>query len=89
MNEIERGKIELETIVRRLKVSLHNNPSRALFAQSLEAIVGQVASVSGQLNLWFNKREEKKRYYANKLSYEDVMNKKITKYYRCALFKKS
>ena len=78
INEIERGKIELERLIARLKESGQTNPMRAQLASSLESINTQIASVSGQLDIWRAKRDEQKRFYANKLSYEDV-KKKITK----------
>ena len=45
---------------------------RAQLASSLESINTQIASVSGQLDIWRAKRDEQKRYYATKLSYQDV-----------------
>ena len=49
--------------------------------------MSQVAFVSGQLDIWHVKREEKRRYYENKLSYKDVRKKNTTKGSICALFK--
>ena len=60
---------------------------RAQLAQSLETIVSQVESISGQFNVWNNKREEQKRYYNDKFSDEDFKNKKITTDDMCALFR--
>lgn len=87
MNEIERGKIELEAIISRLKAFRKTNPMRAQLPSSLEFIISHVAFVSGQLDNWHIKREEKRRYYANKLSYKDVRKKDIAKGSICALFK--
>ena len=61
---------------------------RAQLASSLESINTQIASVSGQLDIWRAKRDEQKRFYANKLSYEDVKKKEIPKGSICALFRK-
>ena len=61
---------------------------RAQLASSLESIKTQIASVTGQLDVWRVKREEQKRFYANKLSYEDVKKKEIPKGSICALFRK-
>ena len=61
---------------------------RAQLASSLESINTQIASVSGQLDIWRAKRDEQKRFYANKLSYEDVRKKEIPKGSICALFRK-
>ena len=47
-----------------------------------------VTSISGQLDVWWVKRDEQKRYYANKLSYQDVKKKDIPKGRICALFRK-
>ena len=48
---------------------------RAQLASSLESIKTHIAYFSGQLDIWWVKRDEQKRYYANKLSYEDVKKK--------------
>jgi hypothetical protein len=88
INQIERGKTEIESLIRRLKDSIGTNPRRETLSKSLELILTHVGSVSGQLNLWHNKREEQKQYYANKLSYEDIKKKEITKDDICKLFKK-
>ena len=45
---------------------------RAQLASSLKSIMTHVASINGQLDIWHVKRDEQKRYYANKLSYQDV-----------------
>ena len=87
-NEIERGKTELEGIIARLKESRQTNPMRAQLASSLKSINTQIASVSGQLDIWRAKRDEQKRSYANKLSYEDVKKKEIPKSSIFALFRK-
>ena len=47
-----------------------------------------VASFSGHLDIWWVKRDEQKRYYANKLSFQDVRKKDIPKGIICALFRK-
>ena len=52
---------------------------RAQLASSLESINTQIASVSGQLDIWWVKRDEQKIFYANKLSYEDVKKERNTK----------
>ena len=49
---------------------------RAQLASSLESIKTQITLVIGQLDVWWVKREEQKRFYANKLSYEDFLKKK-------------
>ena len=67
MNEIERGKTQLEAIIGGLKSCGKTNPTRAQLTSSLEFIVSQVASVSGQLDILHVKRNEQRRYYANKL----------------------
>ena len=46
MNEIEREKNELDSIIGRLKVCKKTNPMRAQLASSLEPIMSHVASVS-------------------------------------------
>ena len=61
---------------------------RAQLASSLESINTQIASVSGQFEIWRVKRDEQKIFYANKLSYEDVKKKEIPKGSICALFRK-
>lgn len=76
MNQIERWKKELESLITRLKDSIGTKPRRERLAISLEAILTHVISVSGKINLWRDKRKEKKQYYANKLSYEDIKKKK-------------
>ena len=48
----------------------------AQLASSLESIMTHVASVSGQLDIWHVKRDEHRRYYAKKLSYQDVKKMK-------------
>ena len=48
-----------------------------------------VAYDSGQLDIWCVKRDEKRRYYANKLSYQDVKKKEIEKGYYLCIFKKA
>lgn len=78
INEIERGKTELEGPIGQLKQCGQTNPMRAQLALSLESIKTHIANVSGQLDVWRVKREEQKRYYANKLSYQDV-KKRYTK----------
>jgi Mn-containing catalase len=78
-NQIGNQKTELEALIRRLKNSVHSNPQRAQLVESLESILTHVGSVSGQLHIWHNKREEQKHYYANKLSYEDVKKNKLQK----------
>ena len=75
MNEIERGKNELEEIISRLKSCGKTNPMRAQLESSLESIMSHVAFISGQLDIWHVKREEQRRYNANKLSYKDVKKK--------------
>ena len=75
INEIERGKTKLEGLIARLKESGQTNPMRAQLTSSLESINTQIASVSGQLDIWQVKRDEQKIYYANKLSYQDVKKK--------------
>ena len=50
--------------------------------------MSHVAFVSGHLDIWHVKREEQRRYYANKLSYKDVRKKEIVKGSIFALFKK-
>ena len=57
MNEIERGKNELEEIIGRLKYCKKMNPMREQLASSLESIMSHVAYVSGQLDIWHVKRE--------------------------------
>ena len=47
INEIERGKNELEALIDRLKACGQTNPMRAQLASSLESIMTHVASVSG------------------------------------------
>ena len=89
MNEIERGKNELEAIIGRLKACGQTNPMRAQLASSLKSIMTHVAYVSGKLDIWHVKRDEQKRYYTNKLSYQDVKYIYIEKGSICALFKKS
>ena len=79
MNQIQRGQKELESLINRLKDSNGTNPGRERLAKSLEAILTHVSMVSGKINLWWDKREEQKQYYANKLSYEDIKNKKSQK----------
>ena len=88
MNEIERGKNELEALIGRLKFFGQTNLMRAQLASSLESIMTHVAYISGQLDIWSVKRDEQKSYYAKKLSYQDVKKKKITKGSICALFRK-
>ena len=51
INDIERGKTELERVIARLKESGQTNPMRAQLASSLESINTQIASVSGQLDV--------------------------------------
>ena len=75
MNEIERGKNELEELIGRLKACGKTNPMRAQLASSFESIMTHVASISGQLDIWHAKREEKRIYYANKLSYKYLRKK--------------
>ena len=74
MNEIEREKNELEALIGRLKDYGQTNPMRAQLASSLESIMTHITSVSGQLDIWRVNRDELKRYYAKKLSYQDVKN---------------
>ena len=64
------------------------NPMRAQLASSFESKKTQIVLVSGQLDIWWVKRDEQKRFYANKLSYEDVKKKEIPKGSICALFRK-
>ena len=71
-----------------MKESGQTNPMRAQLASSLESIKTQIALVSGQLDIWRVKRDEQKRFYANKFSYEDVKKKEIPKGRICELFKK-
>ena len=52
INEIERGKTELERLIAWLKESKKTNPMRAQLASSLESINTQIASVSGQSDIW-------------------------------------
>ena len=52
INEIERGKTELERLIAWLKESGQTNPMRAQLASSLKSINTQIASVSGQLDIW-------------------------------------
>ena len=52
INEIERGKNELEALIDRLKVFGKTNPMREKLASSLESIMTHVAFVSGQLDIW-------------------------------------
>ena len=47
INEIERGKNELEALIGRLKACGQTNPMRAQLASSLESIMTHVASVNG------------------------------------------
>ena len=47
-----------------------------------------ITSVSGQLDIWWVKRDEQKIFYANKLLYDDVKKKEIPKGRICALFRK-
>ena len=61
---------------------------RAQLASSLKSINTQIVSVSDQLEIWQAKRDEQKRFYANKLSYEDVKKNQIPKGSICALFRK-
>ena len=75
MKEIEKGKNELEKIIGRLKAYGQTNPMRAQLASSVESIMTHVASVSGQLDILRVKRDDQRRYYANKLSYQDVKKK--------------
>ena len=75
INEIERGKNELEELIGRVKYFGQTNPMRAQLASSLESIMTHVNSINGQLDIWRVKGEEKRRYYANKLSYKDVRKK--------------
>ena len=79
INEIERGKTKLEGLIGRLKECRQTNPMRAQLGSFLESIKTQIASVSGQLDIWRVKRDEQKRFYANKLSYQDVKKKKYQK----------
>ena len=72
MNEIESGKNELEALIGRLKDCGQANPMRAQLASSLESIMNHVASISGQLDILYVKRDGQRRYYANKISYQDV-----------------
>ena len=72
INEIERGKIELEGLIGWLKQAGQTNPMRAQLASSLESIKTQIASFTSQLDVWQVKREEQKIFYRNKFSYEDV-----------------
>ena len=60
INQIENGKTEIESLIRRLKDSIGTNPKRATLSKSLELIFTHVGLVSEQLNLWHEKREEKK-----------------------------
>ena len=76
MNEIERGKNELEAIIGMLKACGQTNLMRAQLASSLESIMTHVAFVSGQLDIWHVKRDEQRRYYVKKLSYKDVKKRK-------------
>ena len=75
---MERGKNELEALIGRLKVCGQTNPMRAQLASSLKSIMTHVTSVSGQLDIWWVKKDEQKRYYADKLSYQYV-KKRYTK----------
>ena len=88
INEIERGKNELEVLIVRLKACGQTNPMRAQLASSFESIMTHVASVSGQLDIWRVKRDEQKKNYANKLSYQDVKNIYIPKGSICAFSRK-
>ena len=65
INEIERGKNELEALIGRLKACGQTNSMRAQLASSLESIKTHIAFVSGQLDVWRVKRDEQKRYYVN------------------------
>ena len=47
INEIERGKNELEALIGRLKACGQTNPMRAQLASSLESIMTHVTYVSG------------------------------------------
>ena len=59
---------------------------RAQLASSLKSIKTQKASVSGQLDVWWVKRDEQKLFYANKLSYQDVKEKrKIKRHNMCII----
>ena len=66
MNEIKRGKNKLEVIIGRLKACGQTNPMRAQLASFLESIMTHTAFVSGQLDIFCVKRDEKRRYYASK-----------------------
>lgn len=57
LNEIERGKNELEAIIGKLKACGKPNPMKAQLTSSLESIMSHVASVSSQLDIWCVKRE--------------------------------
>ena len=69
INEIERGKTKLERLIVQLKEFRQTNPMRAQLASSLKSINTQIASISGQLDIWRVKRDEQKIFYSNKLSY--------------------
>ena len=72
MNEIEREKNELEALIGRLKACGQTNLMRAQLASPLKSIMTHVAYISGQLDIFRVKRDKQRRYYANKLSYQDV-----------------
>ena len=57
INEIERGKNELEALIGRLKACGQTNPMRSQLASSLESIMTHVAFISGQLDIWNVKRD--------------------------------
>ena len=58
INEIERGKTKLQALIGRLKKCGKTNPMRAQLASSLESIKTHIPSVSGQLDVWWVKRDE-------------------------------
>ena len=58
MNEIERGKNELEALIGRLKACGKTNLIRAQSTFSLESIMTHITYVSGQLDILHVKREE-------------------------------
>ena len=59
---------------------------RMTLASSLKDMVKNVDSISKQITVWQDRRQVARDYYANKLSYKDVKDLKITKGDLCSLF---